>query len=262
MMIDATKVADITPEQLQAFHDDGFVVLRNVFSPKEMNSIRQECERLLVDHAELIEPNNVRCRFMPHHQSGEPLFEVFDPVNDLSDLLRQICFDPRLKSVVEAIYGESSELFKEKLIFKMPGAKGYSLHQDIPQNWLDWPRSFLTVLLAIDSCHKENGCTEVYRGYHDRFLSSNSDEYMLPDEFVCKSRREFLELEPGDVAMFHGLTPHGSAPNRSSGPRRAFYISYNAQSDGGDQRRAHYETFRTMLQQRVLAEDSGALYFR
>ena len=262
MMIDATKVADISPNQLQAFHNDGFVILRHLFSPMEMNAIQQECDRLLIDHAEMIDFNNVRCRFMPHHQSGEPLFEVFDPVNDLSELLRQVCFDPRLKFVVEAIYREPAELFKEKLIFKMPGAKGYSLHQDIPQNWAGWPQSFLTVLLAIDSCHRENGCTEVYCGYHDRFLSADPDEYMLPDDSVCESRREFLELEPGDVAIFHGLTPHGSAPNRSTGPRRAFYISYNAQSDGGDQRQAHYEAFQAMLKQRIFAEGSGAPYFR
>lgn len=260
-IIDANLTAGIAPE-LSKYREDGFIILRSIFSPAEMIAIRQECDRLLVDHADLIEPGNVRCRFMPHHESGAPLFEVFDPVNDLSELLRQVCFDSRLKSAVEAIYREPAELFKEKLIFKMPGAKGYTLHQDIPQSWTGWPQSFLTVLLAIDSCHQENGCTEVYRGYHDRFLSSYPNAYMLPDDCVCKSRREFLELQPGDVAIFHGLTPHGSAPNRSGGPRRAFYISYNAQSDGGDQRQAHYEAFQAMLKQRILAEDSSVPYFR
>jgi len=259
---DANLALGITFDQLRVYKEDGFIILRSIYSPVEMTAVQQECDRLLIEHADLIEPNNVRCRFMPHHQSGEPLFEVFDPVNDLSESLRQVCFDPRLKSVVEAIYCEPAELFKEKLIFKMPGAKGYSLHQDIPQNWTGWPQSFLTVLVAIDSCHRENGCTEVYRGYQDRFVSSDPDAYMLLDDCVCKSRREFLELEPGDVAIFHGLTPHCSAPNRSAGPRRAFYISYNAQSDGGDQRRAHYEAFQAMLTQRLVGEDSSTPYFR
>ncbi len=262
MLIDTPQAAGITLNQLQAFHEDGFTILRGVFSPSEMSSIQRECDRLLRDNADLITPDNVRCRFMTDHRSGEPLFEVFDPVNDLSELLRQVCVDLRLTSAVEAIYQEPAELFKEKLIYKMPGAKGYSLHQDIPQSWPGWPQTFLTVLLAIDSCRRENGCTELYRGYHDHFLSSDPDAYMLPDDCVCKSRREFLELEPGDVAIFHGLTPHGSGPNRSVGPRRAFYISYNAQSDGGDQRRSHYESFQAMLKQRLLAERSGSPYFR
>jgi len=251
-----------TPLLVQQYHDEGFAVLRRAFSSEEMGDIQTECDRLLTRYSDRIDPRNVRCRFMPHYQNGEPLFEVFDPINDLSEVLRSVCYAPRLTSCLETIYGEPPELFKEKLIFKMPGAKGYSLHQDIPQSWPGWPRSFLTVLLAIDECNRSNGCTEVYRGYHDRFLSSDPEEYMLADDCVCESRRVFLELEPGDVAIFHGLTPHGSAANRSSGTRRAFYISYNARSDGGDQRESHYATFQEMLKNRVVPEENGAPYFQ
>ena len=48
-------------------------------------------------------------------------------------------------------------------------------------------------------------------------------------------RRE-LVLEPGDVAVFGGFTPHRSDPNVSGRWRRQLYLSYNASSDGGDQR--------------------------
>jgi len=262
MMIATTQAASITPDQLQAFHADGFISLRGVFSTAEMTSIQHECDRLLVEQAGLIDPDNVRCRFMPHHVSGEPLFEVFDPINDLSEILHRVCLHERLTSDLEAIYGEPAELFKEKLIYKMPGAKGYSLHQDIPQSWPGWPRSFLTVLLAIDGSNRDNGCTEVYRGYHARFLSSDPNEYMLPSDCVCESRREFLELDPGDVAIFHGLTPHGSAANKSIGMRRAFYVSYNSRSDGGDQRQSHYATFQETLKKRMAQESTCTPYFR
>ena len=260
--IDTGRSASISPEQLQAYHDDGFVILRSVFSSAEMDTIQHECDQLLTAYANGIDPMNVRCRFMPHHESGEPLFEVFDPVNDLSELLRQVCFDSRIMNMLEAIYQEPAELFKEKLIYKMPGANGYRLHQDIPQSWPGWPRSFLTVLLAIDGSNRSNGCTEVYRGYHGGFLSADPNEYMLPDHCVCHSRREFLELEPGDVAIFHGLAPHGSAANQSAGPRRAFYISYNARSDGGDQRQSHYTAFQGMMKDRLIQASTGVPYFR
>ena len=143
--IDTGQAASISPEQLRAYHDDGFVILRSVFSSAEMDSIQQECDRLLAEYAHCIDPLNLRCRFMPHHESSEPLFEVFDPVNDLSELLRQVCFDVRITSALGAIYQEPAELFKEKLIYKMPGALGYRLHQDIPQSWLGWPRTFQAV---------------------------------------------------------------------------------------------------------------------
>jgi ectoine hydroxylase-related dioxygenase (phytanoyl-CoA dioxygenase family) len=255
-------VSGLNSDQVHAYRNDGFVVLRDLFSPNEMSSIQRECDRLLIEYASLISPNNLRCRFMPHHETGESLFEVFDPVNDLSELLREVCFDGRIFSAVEAIYEDSAELFKEKLIFKMPGARGYDLHQDIPQNWPGWPRTFLTVLLAIDGSNRDNGCTEVYSGYQDQYLSSDPDVYMLPTSSVCESRRHFLELNPGDVAIFHGLTPHGSAANRSSGTRRAFYISYNARSDGGNQRESHYSAFREMLKRHAKPGSADTPYFQ
>jgi len=262
MIVEANRAGGMTHELLKSYHDSGFVTLRNVFSPAEMNLVQRECDRLLHQDPSLITPMNLRCRFMPHHQSGEALFEVLDPVNDLSTLLHQVCFDSRIMSTVEAIYQEPAELFKEKLIFKMEGAKGYDLHQDTPQNWPGWPLTFLTVLLAIDGSSRENGCTEVYRGYHDKFLSADPDQYMLRNDCVCTSRREFLELEPGDIAIFHGLTPHGSAPNTTNGMRRAFYISYNARSDGGDRRQAHYAAFQEMLRTRMATESIETPFFR
>src|SRR5262249_4541650 len=73
--------------------------------------------------------------------------------------------DPRLLLALAALYGEGACLFKDKLIYKPPGVKGYSLHQD----WIAWPgfpRSFLTVLVPLDRADADNGCTVVFPGYH------------------------------------------------------------------------------------------------
>ena len=201
--------------RLAQYRRDGFVVLRHCFHPAEMMALQRESERLLRDCADLIHPRNLRCRFMPHHESGELLFEVFDPVNDLSPACEQFCRDRRVLDVVEAIYGEPACLFKDKLIFKPPGATGYRLHQDIPLGWEGFPQSFVTVLIPIDASSTGNGCTEVFGGYHSEHLPSDPREYMLPNDLVDETRRVNLELEPGDIAVFHGLTPHRSAPPRT-----------------------------------------------
>jgi ectoine hydroxylase-related dioxygenase (phytanoyl-CoA dioxygenase family) len=249
-------------DQIHKYETYGFLVLKNVFEPAEMQCLLDESERLLSEHAELISPNNLRCRYMPHHESGEPLFEVFDPVNDISPLCERFCFDPRILSAVGSLYGEPACLFKEKLIFKPPGALGYKLHQDIPLAWNGFPRSFLTVLIPIDPSVEENGCTEVYSGYHDDFLSSDGSVYMLPDDCVDANRRTPLALNPGDIAIFHGLTPHRSAPNRSDKMRRVLYVSYNAESDGGDQRESHYVEFHERMRQHRSSVSSEAVFYK
>ena len=45
-------------------------------------------------------------------------------------------------------------LFKDKLIFKRPGALGYGLHQDYIA-WKSFPESFVTVIVAIDPATEE-----------------------------------------------------------------------------------------------------------
>ncbi len=254
----------LSEDHLRMWHEDGFLVLRNVFPREEMRTLQAESERLLTERRGLIDPCNLRCRFMAHVETGEKVFEVFDPVNDISPVCEQFTSAPRLLAIVESILGEPARLFKEKLIFKPPGVLGYHLHQDIPRHWEGFPRTFLTVLIPIDPTTAENGCTEVFSGYHHDFLSppGRPDLYMLPDEVVDPARSVPLILDPGDVAVFHGLTPHRLAPNRSGGLRRVFYVSYNAGSDGGDQRAAHYREFQKRMRQHLEAQGNGKAYFQ
>ncbi|MBX9582689.1 MAG: phytanoyl-CoA dioxygenase family protein [Gemmataceae bacterium] len=95
---------------------------------------------------------------------------------------------PRLVGLVSARYGEPAHLFKDKLIFKPPGAKGYDLHQaDIGR--ADFPESFVTAAVAVDPCGKDNGATEVFPGYHRRgYLSPKDGDYHnVPDGAVDES---------------------------------------------------------------------------
>src|SRR5262249_44822675 len=146
------------------------------------------------------------------------------------------------------LYGEPACLFKDKLIYKPPGCPGYDLHQDWIA-WPDFPRSFLTVLVPLDSATRENGCTIVYAGHHHQGPLSPTDGnyHPLAPGLVDESRAVPLELRPGDVAIFGGFVPHRSEANRSSGWRRQLYLSYNRAGDGGHQRDAHYAEFHRWL---------------
>jgi len=251
----------LSATEIDSWNRDGFVMFRKVFSPFEMAELDAEANMLFA-RVELMSRFNLRCRYMPHWETGELLFEVFDPVNDIGPVCARMSADRRIVEKVEAIYREAACLFKDKLIFKPAGATGYRLHQDIPLGWAGFPQSFLSVLIPIDSQNKANGCTEVFSGYHHRFLSDKPENYMLPDDTVDEARRTYLELEPGDVAIFHGLTPHRSAPNKTDGMRRSLFLSFNKRSEGGDQRAAHYAEFQQKMRQRFSAEEQPQVFFR
>lgn len=252
----------LTAADVDQWERDGYIIVRELFPADEMQALSEEAWKLTYQR-DLIDKQNLRCRFQQTHDDSDCLWETFDPVIDISPLCEQFARSPRLLDILHDLYGEPACLFKDKLIFKQPGTKGYELHQD----WISWPgfpRSFMTVLIPIDAAHEENGCTEVFPGYHRNGpLTPEDGEYhRLPDGIVEESSVVKLVLEPGDIAIFDGFTPHRSSSNLSDSWRRQLYLSYNALSDGGDQREDHYKQFRAYLKRRYAEYDLVDTYFR
>jgi ectoine hydroxylase-related dioxygenase (phytanoyl-CoA dioxygenase family) len=174
-----------------------------------------------------------------------------------------VAHDERILAPLRAIYQDDAHLFKDKLIFKRPGAKGYALHQDFI-GWPDFPESFLTVIVAIDATGAVNGATEVFPGGHRQgYLSPRDGMYHALDAAAVAGMPGMaLELAPGDIAIFGGFMPHRSAANQSDRWRRQLYLSYNAGRDGGEQRGAHYRQFQAWLEQRYAEYGRTEVFFR
>jgi hypothetical protein len=251
----------LTPELRATYEREGFLIIRAMFPRGEIEEAAREAKALLT-REDLMSTRNLRCRWQTNVHTGECQFETFDPVIDIAPVCHGLAVHARLLEVLAFLYGEEACLFKDKLIFKPPGVKGYGLHQD----WIAWPgfpRSFLTVLIPLDPSDVENGCTEVFPGYHRKgCLSPEDGQYHeLPAGLIDESRAVPLELQPGDVAVFGGFTPHRSAPNHSDRWRRQLYISFNRCSEGGQQRAKHYEEFHTWLRARYAEHGKDDISF-
>lgn len=241
---------------------DGFVILRGLLDRAKVALAAAEGEWLL-GRGDLIDTRNIRCRWQTDATTGACRFETFDPIIDLSPACAALARSSVLLEALAALYGEPACLFKDKLIYKPAGLKGYGLHQD----WIAWPgfpRSFLTVLVPFDDATRSNGCTIVYPGYHHGGALSPEDGsyHELPAGSVDEARAVHLELRSGDVAVFGGFTPHRSGPNLTDGPRRQLYLSYNKHSDGGDQRESHYREFHAWLHKRYAEHGKTDVYFQ
>lgn len=252
----------LSAAEIEFYQEQGYLILRNVFSASEIADLSADVDRVQAENAECIDIHNMRIRFRPHHQTGENTFEVIDPISDLSPVARALTRDRRILDVLHNLYGEPAELFKDKLIYKLPGASGATLHQD----WIGWPgfpESFLSVVVAIDPFLQESGPTEVFPALHRNGYLSPKDgqhHYLAVENLAAEPVP--LLLDPGDVAIFSCFTPHRSGSNTGTQARRGYFISYNARSDGGDQYQKHYREFHEWLRSKCPEPQRNHLYFR
>jgi ectoine hydroxylase-related dioxygenase (phytanoyl-CoA dioxygenase family) len=252
----------LSESEIAFYKTEGYLIVHDVFGRDEMADLAVDVDRVCRDHQDLIDPNNMRVRFKPHAATNEPLFEVFDPIADLSPVARAISRDRRILDRLYDLYGEPAELFKDKLIYKPAGAIGATLHQD----WIAWPgfpESFLTVVVAIDPFTADSGATEVFSRCHTRgYLSAKDGQHHYLEAGDLPIEPVPLLLEPGDVALFTCFTPHRSAPNTTGRARRGYFLSYNARSDGGEQYAKHYREFHDWIRAKAPVEKRPYLFFR
>ena len=128
-----------------------------------------------------------------------------------------------------ALLGEPAVLYKEKINYKLPGGAGYAPHQDAPAyRFVD---THVSCMVAIDDASAANGGLEVVSGAHHELLPTDDDGCIRPDIFAALDWQP-VDVRAGQTLWFHSRTPHRSGPNHSSEPRRAFYPTYNAASEG------------------------------
>ncbi|GAB4421320.1 MAG: hypothetical protein OHK0021_25000 [Bryobacter sp.] len=213
----------------QEYAAKSLTIVRGLFR-EEVPALDQECQRLQREGD--LAHDNLRALQWDKVGGGKQ-FDRLDPVTDISPALQRLALSPRLLELVEEILGEPATLFKDKLIFKTDGVRGYNNHQD----YFNWqgsgapPREVVSVAVAIDASTAGNGAVVYYPGPWDRLLNEGeevSDIYNPHRGVVDPKHLEGIEpfmpeLEPGDVILFSSLIPHESGPNHSGNTRRILY---------------------------------------
>jgi hypothetical protein len=68
--MDAPQQVRLTSDDVRAYRANGFLVLRALFSPSEVERLAADANALAA-RGDVVEPENLRCRFQPHPESGE-----------------------------------------------------------------------------------------------------------------------------------------------------------------------------------------------
>ena len=226
----APRNVSISDEQVDAYHRDGYLIVRALFDPATIAEIKS----LFDDIAERGEPIPGHWNPKTSTDNEDPL-ERYPRIGHPHRFDRQVLawlVDPRFETVLGGLLGEEPLAAQSMYYYKPPGARGQAFHQD--NFYLKVaPGTCIAAWLAIDSSTPENGGLQVVPGTQGLDIlcpdpadvgESFTSHLVRPPEGLTEIP---TELSPGDCLFFNGSLIHGSGPNRhQTSWRRSFICHY------------------------------------
>jgi ectoine hydroxylase len=218
----------ITEQQVQQYHEDGYLLVGGLLNPAEIDLLGRTAreDRVLDQHSFAKadgEGGTVRLSLWNH--PGDTIYGMV----------------ARSESVVgaaEKLLGGEVYHYHSKMIMKDAKVGGaWAWHQDYGywyQNGVLFP--WLTsASIAVDRATRENGCLQVIKGSHhlgriEHVLTgeqAGADQERV-SEVLKRLELVYVEMEPGDALYFHANLLHRSDQNHSDQPRWSMICCYNS----------------------------------
>jgi ectoine hydroxylase-related dioxygenase (phytanoyl-CoA dioxygenase family) len=236
--------ADVGPgeDEIASYWRDGYVIVRGLFSSKEIEDISAATDQLYVEgveHGRSFRHGNLFYN-VASGSDGEPLVRMAQWPSYHQPVLNRVRLDPRIARLLEPLIGRNLKQIINQVHWKAPGSLGdFAWHQDSRSRrpasaYRNLATSYVQTGLAIDPHTPESGCMRFVPSSHLRgdlgmdcsrkSLGAAMTSKALEDVGLTEADAIDLVLEPGDFALWSPYLVHGSGTNRSDHKRR-FYIN-------------------------------------
>jgi ectoine hydroxylase-related dioxygenase (phytanoyl-CoA dioxygenase family) len=212
------KTACLTQEQIDAFEANGFLHLKGVIDPKELESLRQAEERLTAPALKTIVPSqDYTYRHDP--KTGKRVLSRIDYVQTKGDAFLKLFGNPALLRIAESIQGRNVLPGGFALVVKTPGfGAAVPWHRDPAYCRV---RHGVNMGVYLDDANEDNGMLYVLPGSHKR---SDIEIEALIEEHGFKIPGAIpVHARAGDVVVHSENVFHGSRTVRSTSKRRVIY---------------------------------------
>jgi phytanoyl-CoA hydroxylase len=220
----------LTDQQVEEFHTNGFILLKQFADPKRCDDIR----KLATNHLyEMVEPIESEEEYQ-QRRSGTKTTRRLRQVYDREPLFKAWMRDPEMYPILEQLLGETPVLLlahHNSIMTKLPHISSVTTwHQDI-RYWHFENDNLLSVWLSLGNEYLENGLLEFIPGSHkmkfraDQFDVNAGFRDDLPENKTIIANRVHYELNKGDVVLFHAKTLHYANKNVSDEPKISFVYS-------------------------------------
>ena len=238
----------VSADELEAFRRDGYVHLRGVMSPQEMDSIERVYDRFLRGKI-AVEGKDFNDMTTGEHgtdPSGYAVVNVMLPRRYHPEWQGNL-FERRAQSIADQLCGEGMTIDFDQLLAKSPGRPDavFHWHQD-QAYWIDTEdRRTATCWLAVDDSTVENGCMQFLPGSHHEPVrphrplhEDRSASHTLVTDLGPGDSMVPVPIGRGDITVHNEGVLHGSGGNHSaSSYRRAYIVAFRSRSTVEEERR-------------------------
>lgn len=235
----------VTTQDKLSFDQNGFVLIRQVFSGEEAATYRDHYMRMR-------ESGNVPGdTHIANPSTNDPLLRYprMLQMHRWDEVSLQWMLDARLNACLTELLGREPYAVQTMIYFKPPGARGQALHQDNYYLRVQ-PGTCIAAWMALDTCDEANGCLQVVPGSQawpilctvkaDTTQSFTEVTVPIPEGTPVVSVR----MNPGDVLFFLGGLVHGSSPNTTSDRFRRSLVAHYIEGDSEKVARWYKPTLR------------------
>ena len=222
----------LTEDQKQFFADNGYLLVKGMFTKEEAAALRAEGHALI---NRIYENEDVDATWGGARQitpEKTKLLHCHD-VQFYSAKFSQLIVDERLTGAAADIIGSPNVQLHHTKMFIKPPEKGspFPLHQDYPFFPHD-NDSMIAATIHFDDAPLEKGCVCVVPGSHKLGpLPTAEDGNHLPIQEFPLEKATYCEAEAGDVLFFSYLTVHGSNLNVSNEERTTLLVQMRDPED-------------------------------
>jgi phytanoyl-CoA hydroxylase len=238
----------VTDAEREAFRREGYVHLRGVLSPNEVDDIEAVYNAFLRREI-AVEGKDFNDMTTGEHgtdPSGYAIVNVMLPRRYYPQWQGNV-FERRAQSIAEQLCGEGMTIDFDQLLAKHPGRPDavFGWHQD-QAYWIDTDdRRTATCWLAVEDSTIENGCMQFLPGSHlepvrpHRPLHEDrTKSHTLITDLRHGETTRPVPISRGDITVHNEGVLHGSGGNTTSDSWRRAYIVALRSTDAVRQERA------------------------
>jgi len=208
--------ANALETRIEFFKNNGYVILDDVYTEKECDSV--------VEHAH---------KFLGSSKDLTPLMNI----HKSSEIIQKFMSNKNLISFINSYFQDTALGLQTEFFFMPPETVGFNAHQDNTYVKAS-SDSFVSAWCALTDVDKDNGGLIIWpQTHHEEALTTvdtglskfdNQDpnatirKTLVPEKY----KKETPKIKKGSVLLIHSWLVHASHKNNSNGNRYALLCTY------------------------------------